>query len=187
MTGPEPYIRVGQIVGTHGVKGGLKVRVLTDFPERFEPGKSLFLRGEGRKVLSASWHRDQVRIHLEGVDDMTTAEFLQWEYLSVPASSRPEHDPDVLLERDLLGVPVIADDGKMIGPLDEVLHAPAQDLFRVGQTLIPVVSEFVKEIDVAGRRIVVHLIPGMLDDDEAERVEPEPHQPAHGKPKRRRS
>jgi 16S rRNA processing protein RimM len=166
MAGDEPMTRVGQIVGTHGVKGGLKVLPLTDFPSRFEPGAELFLKGAAYKVKRLTWHNGQARIQLEGVDDMTAAEGLKWEFLSVSASSRPTLQPDEYLASDLIGMKVVTEAGTVVGNLDEIVPGPAQDLFRVGQVMIPVVSQFVKGVDPHSRRITVALIPGMLPGEE---------------------
>ena len=44
---PRELIKVGKIVGTHGYKGSVKVQLLTDFPDRFQPGqKYLVLRAK---------------------------------------------------------------------------------------------------------------------------------------------
>jgi 16S rRNA processing protein RimM len=173
MAGPEPHVHIGQIVGTHGVKGGLKVLPLTDFPARFEAGEVLFLKGVARKVKRSNWHKGQARIQLEGINDMTTAEALKWEFLSVPESSRPELEEGEFLASDLVGMMVVTESGQEIGPVDEVVPSPGQDLFRVGEVLIPVVKEFVKDIDGEKRVITVALIPGMLPgEDEPEDAKP---------------
>ncbi|MCW5936041.1 MAG: 16S rRNA processing protein RimM [Fimbriimonadaceae bacterium] len=164
--GPEPEIvAVGQIVGTHGVKGGLRVNVLTDFTERFEPGETLLLDGEPRKVLSLNWHKGQARMKLEGVDNMEAAEALKWKYLGVPEEDRPELDEDEFLARDLVGMTVVTTEGLEIGPLDEVMPFPAHDVLRIGEVMIPAVNEFVRDIDFDSRRITVHVIPGMLPEE----------------------
>lgn len=168
MSGAKPQTRVGQIVGTHGVKGGLKVRVLTDFPERFEPGNTVFFNETPHKILRSNWHKDQVRIQVEGVDSMTQAEGLKWEYVTVPGTAEPKLDKDEYLDRDLVGMRVVTVDGREVGILEAVIHAPAQDLFQIGEVLIPTVKQFVKSIDLVGRQITVQLIPGMLPGEDAE-------------------
>ncbi|MBS1721476.1 MAG: 16S rRNA processing protein RimM [Armatimonadetes bacterium] len=170
MSAEGPQIQVGQVVGTHGVKGGLKVYPLTDFPERFDAGEFLYLKGEKRRIKRSSWHKSQVRIQLDGIEDMTTAEGLRGEYLTVLESDRPEMDEDQYLERDLVGMEVRTTDGRVVGRLEEIVHGPAQDLFRIGDSLVPAVPEFVKEIDLEARTITIHVIPGLLDLDEAEEV-----------------
>lgn len=168
MSGVEPQIRVGQIVATHGVKGGVKVRLLTDFLDRFDVGQVVYLKGEPRKIVRSNTHKDQVRIQIEGLNSISEAELLKWEYLTVPEGAKPKLAKDEFLSSELVGMAVVTMDGKDLGPLDEVIASPAQDLFRVGEVLIPVVKQFVKKIDTANRTITVELIPGMLPGEDAE-------------------
>ncbi|MBS1714398.1 MAG: 16S rRNA processing protein RimM [Armatimonadetes bacterium] len=161
---------VGKVVGTHGLKGGLKVRPLTDFVERFDPGSVVYLLGQARKIRACGWHKGQARIELEGISDVTTAEAVRGESLSVPIEDLPELDDGEYLASDLIGMAVETPDGRKIGTLDEVVASPAHDLFRIGDVLIPAIKEFVLDIDVKERKIVVDPVEGMLPGEEAVEV-----------------
>lgn len=166
---PEGHVRVGQIVGPFGIKGGIKVAPLTDFPERFGVGSLLYLAGEPRRVTESHWHKSQVRVVVEGIETVEGAEAVKWQYLTVPASDRPELDDDEYLARELVGLTVV-EDGKPIGMVDEVVPSPAHDLLRVGDALIPCVSAFVKGVDLERREITVALIDGMRPGEHAEEL-----------------
>lgn len=174
MSSADNTVRIGQVVGTHGVKGGLKVRPLTDFPERFEPGRVVTLAGAARKIVRTGWHKGQARIQVEGVTSMTQAETLRGEFVTVSTDEKPPLSQGEHLESDILGFDVVTPNGTSIGTLDSIVHGPAQDVLVVGNAMIPCVEEFVQEIDEATRRIVVTPIPGMLDETEAETVEQTP-------------
>ena len=66
---------------------------------------------------------------------------------------------------DLIGVEVITLEGRRIGVVDAVLQGVANDVFQVGEALIPAIKEVVKEVDVEHRTIRVELIPGLLPDE----------------------
>lgn len=166
---PEGHVRVGQIVGPFGIKGGLKVVPLTDFPERFDKGSLLYLGGEPRKVATSYWHKTQARITFDEVRTIEQAEALKWKYLTVPATEKPKLEDDEFLASDLIGLSVV-ENGEVIGVVDEIVHAPAHDLIRIGDTLIPCVHHFVKSVDLGAKRIVVELIDGMRPGDTAEEV-----------------
>jgi len=170
MSSSGPFRPIGKVVGAHGVKGGLKVHPLTDFPERFAPGSVVYLRDQARKVLHCAWHKGQARIEIEGVNDMTTAESYRGDILSVPADDVPELDEDEYLASELIGMTVKTRQGRIVGSLDEVVAAPAHDLFRIGEVLVPAVKEFVLEIDVKTRTIVIDPVEGMLPGEEAVEV-----------------
>jgi 16S rRNA processing protein RimM len=157
---PEGHVRVGQIVGPFGIKGGLKVVPLTDFPERFDVGSLLYLGGEPLTVASCHWHKTQARVVFVEIRTVEQAEALKWRFLTVPATERPELDDGEYLASDLVGMSVV-ERGNVVGVVDEVVQAPAQDLIRVGDTLIPLVRQFVKSVDIESKKIEVELIEGL--------------------------
>lgn len=167
MSGRE-FTRVGQVVAPHGLKGGLRVASLTDFPERFEPGQAVYLNGRRHAVTAVAWHKGQARIHLSGVRTMEQAEALKWEYLEVPSSSLPKLDEGEFMTRDLLGLTALTPEGVVIGEVEDVLSSPAHDLIQVAGQLVPAVKEFVRDVDLTNRTMTLALIPGMMGEPEAE-------------------
>ncbi len=154
-------VNIGKVVGTFGLKGAVKVTPLTDFPERFDSGKSVFLNDRSYVITDCQWHKSQVRIWLEGIKKIDQAETLIGINVQVPLSDTPELEEGEFMVRDLLGLPVYEESGERLGSLDEVVSGPAQDVYRVGEILIPAVKEFVKEVNLKERRVVVKLLPGM--------------------------
>ena len=159
---------MGRIAGAFGIKGEIKVDPSTDFLGRFDKGKSLILNGKSLKITSSRPHKGRPLIKLEGIEDATAVEKLQWAYLEVPASDKPETDDDEFIIDELIGMTVVTEDGDTLGELEEVLVAPAHDIFVVGDVMIPGVKEFVRMIDFEANTITVRLIPGMRDETEAE-------------------
>ncbi|MBX3119166.1 MAG: 16S rRNA processing protein RimM [Fimbriimonadaceae bacterium] len=149
-------------MGAFGIKGQVKVLPLTDFVEaRFDPDASLFLHGEKVEMLDISEHKGHLIIRFKGVNDRNQAETLQWEYLEAPEDERPELDEDTFMIDDLIGLEVFTSSGERLGNVSEVLLYPANDLLVVGEHEIPMVREFVKEIDLEKKRVTVELIEGM--------------------------
>jgi len=168
---PDGHILIGRIVGTHGVKGGLKVDVLTDFPQRFTPGNLLFVGQVPRQILGVLWHKGQARIQLEGIASMEDAEALKWTPLSVPEAELPDLAEDEFMVEDLIGMTVVEVDGSQIGSVTDILHMPAHDVIVVGEVMIPAVSEFIRDIDFDHDRITVALIEGMKPGENPEVVQ----------------
>lgn len=80
------------------------------------------------------------------------------------AEGRPELEEDQFLTEDLLDLEVYTEDGQLLGTVDEVLNNPAHDILVVGELMIPVVKEFVLDVDLDEEKITVRLIPGMLPE-----------------------
>ena len=137
---------------------------MTVFLERFEPGARLLLQGEWVEVESMTVHKGRPLLKLKGIGDVTAAEKLQWEYLS--AIGGPELDEDEFLTEELIGLAVFTEEGENLGEVEDVLPYPAHDVLVVGDIMIPIVKQFVKEIDPESGRITVCLIPGMRPGEE---------------------
>lgn len=157
---PE-FIRVGQIVGTFGLRGQIKVDPLTDFLERFEEGRQLRLQGKLVTIKEFLLHKGRPLLKLEGINTLTEAEKLQWEYLEGRADEEFELEEDEYFTGDLVGLRVVTTDGRELGEIDEVHRYPAHDVFEVNGIMIPAVKQFVKSIDLDGELVTVELIEGM--------------------------
>jgi 16S rRNA processing protein RimM len=156
-------VDLGRIVGVFGLNGAVKVQPLTDFPERFDPGEQVWVRGQPVRIVESHWHKGQVRLALEGFSTVEAAESLLGEGLTMPRSARPKLGSGEYYHDQLVGLEVVTDEGRTIGVVDEVLPTPASGLLRVGEILIPVVKEFVLRVDLCARRVTVRLIPGMAE------------------------
>ena len=152
---------VGRIVGAFGIRGQLKVSPLTNFTERFEKGRTLYLDGEPLEIKSSQFHKKHFLLGFAEIPDATAAEKLQWKELEAEDDLHLELNEDEYLTQDLVGLMVLTEDGRPLGKVDEVLPYPAHDLLVVGKVMIPAVKKFVKEVDLEGKKIVVKLLEGM--------------------------
>ncbi len=139
---------------------------MTDFLQRFDKGARLRLNGDWVTVESSIMHKGRPHIKLEGVNDMTAAEKLQWQYLEAPAM-RPELEDDEFYTADLIGMKVVTTEGEELGVVDNVVEYPAHEVIEVGEIMIPAVKEFIKDVDLEKEVITVQLIEGMRPGEES--------------------
>ncbi|HRJ27646.1 MAG TPA: ribosome maturation factor RimM [Fimbriimonadaceae bacterium] len=165
---PEDHVVIGQVVGSFGLKGWLKIQPMTDFYERFDSGETVFIGHDPYEVVDAELHRSQLRLKVRKVTSIDQAEELRWLPVSVPKSQRPVMEEDEYYTADLLGCEVRRIDGRVLGKLDEVVPSPAQDLLRIGDIFLPFIREFIEEVNLQERVIVVKTIPGLLPDEPGE-------------------
>lgn len=161
---------IGVVVGPFGIRGEAKVRLETDFPERFLSLKQVCIRradgsAELVAVRAVRMHKGQALLKFEGIDRIEDVDARRGALLQVRREDRVPLPGDSFYISDVVGFEVCTEDGRTLGTLDEVLKYPAQDLWRVGEALIPAARPFVQRIDTEGRRIVVSLVPGLLPDD----------------------
>lgn len=159
------FVRIGQIVGAFGLKGEVKVVPMTEFTDRFDKGSRLRLDGNWVTVDSVRIHKGRPLLKLSGVEDATAAEVLQWHFLEASAKDMPQLDEDEYLVDDLIGLRVVTVEGEDLGEVEEVHAYPAHEVLEVGDMLIPLVKEFVKDVDLDNEKITVQLIPGMRSDE----------------------
>jgi 16S rRNA processing protein RimM len=101
-----------------------------------------------------------------GIDTREAVEALRGTVLRVPRDEVPL-DPDAFWSDDLLGREVTDDDGSLVGVVEATLDGAAHDYLVIarpdgGEVMVPAVAELV---EVGPDRIVVHAVPGLLDDD----------------------
>jgi len=174
----KQYLDCAEIVGTHGVRGGMRLQSRADSPQALTKMKRLFFDTPAgwreMKVIRASVQKSMVLIWLEGIDTLEAAIPLKGKILYA-------HRDDFRLPKgshfiaDMIGLPVVdADDGTVFGTLTEVNTAGVQDLYTVekpegGTFMIPAVPAFIDRISVdeaedgCAPGVYVRLIDGMTE------------------------
>lgn len=171
-TGSTDWAAVGAVTAPFGMRGELKVRPLTDFPERFTQTKTLYAGDEHtpHTVEAARVQGPQVVLRLAGVASVEAAEALRGATLWIPAAELLPLPPDSYYLHDLVGLRVRHVDGRTLGVVSDVLTGTGNDLLVVrdertgAETLLPAVKEFVKRVDVPGGELLVEPVPGLFDD-----------------------
>ncbi len=168
---PKGYMAVGRIVGAHGVHGEIKVRILTDFPERFTPGALLYLENESfqREVVSARPHKGMLLIKLSGFQNRTAVEPLRGKHLFIAREEAMPLEEDEYYEDELVGLMVETVEGDLLGELMEVMWTGANEVYIVrgprGEILIPAIAQVVQDVDLDQGIMRVALLPGLVDGE----------------------
>lgn len=171
----EPLVELGPIVNRHGIRG--EVRFLPHNPDSEaaeSAGALVLIRPDGRRerhrVRAARRHKRFVLLQLEGVADANAAEALVGCTVAVPRAALPPPGGDAVYHADLLGCTVVTTAGEPLGTVREMLVTGSNDVCVVRddgrEVLVPMIADVIATIDVAGRRVVVHPLPGLLDDGE---------------------
>jgi 16S rRNA processing protein RimM len=169
---PEHLIILGKVVRAHGIRGAIKVRLDTDFPERLRTYPHLeWVRGEKRRrcrLRAVSVTGEFGIVQIEGCDDRDQAEQLVGGWLGVAQEQLPELDEDSWYWFELIGYEVRDREGTLVGRCVDLLRVPAHDLLVVRTTedrevLIPFVTAIVPHVDRSRRTITVDPPLGMLD------------------------
>jgi len=151
---------VGRIVGTHGLRGEVKVLPLTDFPERLGEYRHVTLRWpdgkeEPHEITASRAHKNVVLVKLKGLQDINQVERLRDAELWVPAEELAPLPEGHFYVHEILGMRVVTTSGEEIGRVTEVIRGPANDVYAAGGLLIPATRDAVEQIDPEARVIVV--------------------------------
>ncbi len=159
------YITVGEVLGAWGLKGAFRVRPLTDFPERFEPGAEVFIEGTPVVIQSSNQQKDGVIITLAGIDTPEAAAKLRRKTLDIPASRLRQLPEGQYYHFDIIGMEVRTIDGTVLGKVTEILNC-GNDVYVVKgedkEVLIPATRDVIKSIDLKSRKMVIEPIEGLL-------------------------
>lgn len=163
-------VLVGVIAGAHGVRGAVRVKSFTEAPEGVaaygplydETGKRFDLR-----VVGAT--KGGVIARLAGVDDRNAAEALRGQQLYVPRSALPATEAEEFYQADLVGLAVETVGGEALGRVRAVHNYGAGDMLEVERPGrrsldIPFTRAAVPVVDLAGGRLVVDPLPGLLEE-----------------------
>jgi len=173
-TGEPVFLAVGKIRRPHGVTGDVLVEIYTDFPERLKTGGILYV---GDKFLPLTIRRS--RFHNDGIllafDGLTTPEQVgkyRNHVLYVTKDTSPQLPEGEYYLDELFGLSVIDDTGKILGKLNEIIQTGANDVYVVKndsghEILLPAIKDVVLGIDTGKKQMIVHLIPGLLDDGDS--------------------
>lgn len=160
-------ILMGKVVNVVGLKGELKIYSYTDRNERFEELDKIWLDNKVHAIENVRYQNKVVILKLEGINDRNKAEEQRNKNVYIEESDLQQLPEDTYYVRDLIGISVVTEDGEL-GIITDVIQNSAQDLYEVktaeGKKIyIPVVKEFVTEVDMEAKIVKVTLPEGLLD------------------------
>lgn len=168
----EDLLQVGVITSTHGVRGEVKVFPTTDDAARFKKLKNVILDTGKEKidleVVGVKFFKNMVILKFKGIDNINDVEKYRKMSLFVTRENAVKLKKDEYFIADLIGLKVQTDEGEALGEVTDVLQTGANDVYEIRtedgeEILLPAIKDCVKEVDVEGGSMLVHLLPGLRD------------------------
>jgi 16S rRNA processing protein RimM len=162
---------MAEIVGVHGVKGIVKLKVFSDNPESLidyaplcdSSGKPSF------KITSLHQHGNIWLAELDGLKDRTAAEKLRGAKLYVSREELPKIKNDnTYYHADLIGMAAKYPDGKPMGRVINVSNFGAGDLLEVKPVkgtsfYVPFTARIVTDVNMKTKEVTIDPPPGLVD------------------------
>ena len=168
MKPSEPeFIAIGRILTPWGIKGKLKVEVITDFPQRFAPGAKIYVNQQPMTVDSVGWHKGRAILKLSTIDSIKEAEKLRGQLIEIDHSQLYSLPEGQYYGFQLIGLEAWTTQGELLGNVTGILPAPSNDTYVVsgikGEILVPAIEDVVKAIDLDKGLLIIEPIKGLLD------------------------
>ncbi len=166
----EPaYVLIGKLQKTHGIKGEIAMRVITQFPERIRVGKRLYLGDDHNEfvVNSLRWKNDLLLVGFVGYDNPEEASQLTNLEVFNRIQDLPKLPKGQFYHHQLIGLKVWQGD-EYLGLLTEIMETGANDVYVIKddeaeELLIPAIPDVIKTIDLELGNMQVELLEGLRD------------------------
>ena len=175
MIEKDKWMSIGEIVAPQGLRGDIRIKPSSDFPERFtKPGKRWIQKtdemptaiklNKGALIPGKSIYV----ISIEGVSNRSSAEKIIGWKLVIPVESRPTLSKNEYHYFDLIGLEVRRSPQKtVIGHVTDLIKG-GNDLLEIElvegkKVLVPFVKEIVPEIEIKKKWLLINPPPGLLE------------------------
>jgi 16S rRNA processing protein RimM len=168
----EELLLIGQIGGPFGVRGQFKLKSFTDSPDHIARHVRTLFVGKDRAEYTLrrlSVHKPGLLIaELQGVSSRDAADELRGAEVYIRAADAAPLAADEYFLHDLVGLEVhTVDDTTALGKVREVLETGAGEVLVIARpglsdALVPMVGDFIAELDIPGGKVVIRPIEGLL-------------------------
>ena len=164
-------LEIGQIVNTFGIKGFVKVNPWVNDVTRFDDLKKVYIKIRKSlkelEIEEVKYHKNQVLLKFKGIETVEQAEMLRNAILEIDRKDAIPLEEGEYFIADLLESEVYTDEGEKLGILEDIFNTGSNDTYVVKNELgksilLPRIKDVFKEIDVENKKIIVHLIEGLI-------------------------
>jgi 16S rRNA processing protein RimM len=168
-------VRIGKIVGCHGVRGDIKIRPTSDQADWPETVRQIYLRNPNEAtektlmLTDVRWHGPLLLARLEGFNNRNEVEPLVGSTLFADLSDLPEPEEGEYWADDIIGLAVVdAQTGRQRGKVKDLLSSGGSDFLEIqleeakDTVIIPFIDRFFPEVNLAARTISVDLLSDFL-------------------------
>lgn len=152
-------MEIGKVVNTFGIKGELKI---LPYVKYFEDLNRINIKNNTYEIERMRKQKNLFIVKLKGFDDINQIEDLKDYNVFIEEQDKPELQQGEYYIKDLIGFEVYTDEGKLLGKLDDVFNTGANDIYQVGEILLPAIKDVVKQVDTKNKKIIVHILKGLI-------------------------
>jgi 16S rRNA processing protein RimM len=167
----QKYVRIGKILGAHGVRGRCRAVSYAESTEIFSPDGNFYFQDAQQRmipleILAVNTQPRRLLLQIENVDDRKAAETLAGKEIWIKKSDLPTTEKGTYYWFDLIGLTVVTTAGEVLGRLENILTTGSNDVYVVRnaegrEILVPALETVVLEVDVEQKQMRVDLPEGL--------------------------
>ncbi len=168
MKQTEPqFITIGKILTPWEYNGYLKIEVITEFPERFAPGSTVYTNKRQLTIDDVVWRKGRAIVKFTKIDTEQDAQKLCGQLVEIHHSQLQTLPDGQFYQFQLIGLEVRTVQGEIVGKISDIMPTSGTDIYVIngegGEILIPSTDENIKSIDLEKGVVYVEPVKGLLD------------------------
>ena len=167
----KEFLETGKIVGTHGVRGMVRIQPWCDSADFLKNFKKFYLQGSMEEIVlkDVKPNGNVVIAAVSGVDSIEAAEKLRNKVILIKREDANLPEGRYFIS-ELIGCAVFdADSGESLGTLTDVSETGANDVWHITRNekeyLVPAIDEVIVSVDIEQEKIVLRPLKGIFDDE----------------------
>ena len=167
------FLNIGVIANTHGLRGDLKIKPLTDdLGLFFDEGDQFYIAYQKEmiqvEIKSSYYNKGMIYLKLKGYNHINDVEKFKGSYCKVNVEDLEVPDDNEAYYYELIGSEVYSEDQKYLGKVSEILETSAHEILRVEDGskmfMVPFVDAFIVNFDRDEHKIIVRVMEGLYED-----------------------
>jgi 16S rRNA processing protein RimM len=151
-------VAIGVVVGSHGVRGTLRVRAFGS-GRHLREGMEPAVGGARRRISAAKETPKGFLVDVEGIGSREDASSLKGQQLVIERDDLDPPEEGVFYVADLVGLTAMDDAGEVLGTVSDSFETAAHEVLVVRRgdqdVYVPFTLEHVPDVDLGSGRVVI--------------------------------
>ena len=150
---------IGEVLKPQGIRGELKIKTFTDFPQDVKAFKTVYIDDVAYKILSFRVGNDGAAyVGLRGIPDRNAAELFRGKLLEGERDDAPALEEGQYYIVDIIGLDCETEEGEFLGKVTEIssLSSDIYTIEKAGKSILfPAVKGVVKKVDLDAKKMII--------------------------------
>ena len=150
---------IGEVLKPQGIRGELKIKTFTDFPQDVKAFKTVYIDDVAYKILSFRVGNDGAAyVGLRGIPDRNAAELFRGKKIEGEREDAPPLEEGQYYIVDILGLSCETEEGEFLGTVTDIstLSSDIYTIEKAGKKILfPAVKGVVKKVDIQNKKLIV--------------------------------